>query len=79
MTFDVPPQSHMQRSPSERTLVDSESAPLLAKDADEISTAKRASRSTPLPMGQLLALCVTRLSDPISFTHIFVSRPERPV
>jgi hypothetical protein len=74
------PQPRMTRHATEATLVDvDETTALLGKPAsqdDDIDTFKRQAlakgRPTPVPWGQLLALCATRLSDPISFTHIFV-------
>jgi hypothetical protein len=76
-TMPHPIHDNMRRQGSDFTLVDEQGA-LLGKpiqDEDEIDACKRAALSapTPLPMAQLLALCATRLSDPISFTHIFVS------
>jgi hypothetical protein len=78
VTLEIP---HMRRQATDATLVGAdETTALLGKPAcqdDDIDAYKRAtlaaSRSTPVPWGQLLALCATRLSDPISFTHIFVS------
>ncbi|KAJ7079937.1 major facilitator superfamily domain-containing protein [Mycena belliarum] len=44
-----------------------ETQPLLARLEDQTSHA----RVTPLPKAQLTALCIARLSDPISYTQIF--------
>jgi hypothetical protein len=80
VTLEIP-RAHMRRQATDATLVGAdETTALLGKPAcqdDDIDAYKRAtlaaSRLTPVPWGQLLALCATRLSDPISFTHIFVS------
>jgi len=44
-----------------------ESTPLLSEHADLEAT----KRKTPLPKGQLAALCISRLTDPIAYTQLF--------
>lgn len=53
--------AHPESQPSD------ESTPLLSEHAD----LEAAKRKTPLPKGQLAALCISRLSDPIAYTQLF--------
>lgn len=54
---------HMERTPTDATLVDEEAALLVKGD--------KPTTRTPLPKLQMLALCTLRLVEPVSFTHIF--------
>lgn len=54
----------------ENETVHDEACPLLPHSHAESQTASQAS-PTPLPVGQLAALCTVRLVDPIAFTQLF--------
>ncbi|KAF7338684.1 MFS domain-containing protein [Mycena venus] len=45
-----------------------ESTPLLSSEYADLEAAKR---KTPLPKGQLAALCISRLADPIAYCQLF--------
>lgn len=56
-------------TPGDETVHD-EACPLLPHSHAESQTPSQAS-PTPLPLGQLAALCAVRLVDPIAFTQLF--------
>lgn len=53
--------AHPEPQPSD------ESTPLLSDHVD----LEAAKRKVPLPKGQLAALCISRLTDPIAYTQLF--------